>query len=110
MAPRDMIIVALVVLVLTRINWASMNSFHMLILFLAFLMLMLRWANLRKEAARQQSMERYKDEFKTETVNKSIFQWEDAPAQSPEKTVSSADVNVDETPLPAEESSEKTEE
>ena len=103
LAPRDMIIVALAILVLTRINWAQMNSFHVLILFLLFLMLMLRWANMRKEAVRKQAMERYREEFEPEPVNKSMFQWADAPAESPAEKVSAADMTVDNETAPAEE-------
>ena len=70
MAPRDMFIVAVVVLVLTRINWTQMNSFHVLILALTFLMLMLRWGNMRKEATRKQAMDRYKREYEEEQAAK----------------------------------------
>ncbi|MBQ2879071.1 MAG: hypothetical protein IJE27_00085 [Anaerotignum sp.] len=70
MAPRDMFIIAVVVLVLTRINWTQMNSFNILIIALMFLMLMLRWANMRKEATRQQTMERYKKEYEDEQAAK----------------------------------------
>ena len=76
-------IVALAILVITRIDFGNLNSFHMLILFLLFLMLMLRWGNMRKEAVRKQAMERYREQFETETpVSRSAFQWEDAPAES----------------------------
>lgn len=94
MAPRDMIIIALAVLVLTRIDWTQMNSFHVLILFLLFLMLMLRWGNMRKEAVRKQAMERYKDQFEANAANKSEFQWADAPAE---------DMTADGEAVPAEE-------
>jgi len=74
MAPRDMIIVALAVLVMTRINWGNMNSFHVLILFLLFLALMLRWGNMRKEAVRKQAMERYKAQFEAEAAKAAAAQ------------------------------------
>ena len=97
LAPRDMIIVALIVLVMTRINWMQLNSFHVLILFMLFLMLMLRWGNMRKEAVRKQAMERYKDEFETERKNtqQSVFYWADEPAESPAEKVSADDMTVD---------------
>ena len=65
LAPRDMLIVALVILAITRLDFGNLNSFHVLILFLIFLLLMLRWANMRKEAVRKQAMERYKDQYDT---------------------------------------------
>ena len=74
LAPRDMIIVALIVLVMTRINWMQLNSFHVLILFMLFLMLMLRWGNMRKEAVRKQAMERYKEQFEAEAAKKAAEQ------------------------------------
>ena len=70
LAPRDMFILAVVVLVLTRINWTQMNSFNILILALMFLMLMLRWANMRKEAVRKTAMDRYKTEYENEQAAK----------------------------------------
>ena len=104
LAPRDMIIVALAVLVLTRINWTNMNSFHVLILFLLFLMLMLRWANMRKEALRKQAMERYKEQFEAEAVTtRPAFQWEDAPAESSAEKAPAADMADDSDAAPAEE-------
>lgn len=96
MAPRDMTIIALAVLVLTRINWTQMNSFHVLILFLLFLMLMLRWGNMRKEAVRKQAMERYKDQFEANAANKSEFQWADAPAE--DMTADGEAVPAEDTP------------
>ena len=57
MAIRDMILIALAVLVMVRVDWANMNSFHYLILFMLVLCFMLRWSNMRKDAARQQKME-----------------------------------------------------
>ena len=70
LAPRDMMIVAIAILVITRIDFMNLNSFHILILFLLFLMLMLRWGNMRKEAVRRQAMERYRNEFETEQAKK----------------------------------------
>ena len=54
MAPRDMLLIALAVLVLVRVDWRHMNSFHYLILFLLVLCFMLRWSNMRKDARRQE--------------------------------------------------------
>lgn len=58
--PRiDLIIIALGVLVIFRVEWGNMNSFHYLILFLFVLCLMLRWANMRKA----EEMRRKKAEY-----------------------------------------------
>ena len=106
-------IIAVAILVITRIDFANINSFHMLILFLLFLMLMLRWANMRKEAVRKQAMERYKDQYEDEertAVRKPAFQWEDAPAESPAEKVSAEDMTIDSEPVPTEEISEEAEE
>lgn len=105
LAPRDMLIVALVILAITRLDFSNLNSFHVLLLFLVFLLLMLRWGNMRKEAVRKQAMERYKDEYETEVVSKTGFQWADAPAESPAEKVSAADMTVDNETVPAEEDS-----
>ncbi|MGN1231175.1 MAG: hypothetical protein ACI4TP_04675 [Anaerotignum sp.] len=56
--PKDLLLIALAVLVIFRVDWGNMNSFHYLILFLLFLCFMLRWANMRKEAQRKEMMER----------------------------------------------------
>ena len=93
MAPRDMLLIALAVLVMTRIDWAHMNSFHYLILFLLFLCFMLRWTNMRKEANRKQAMERYKAEMEAEAAKKAA----DAPAEE----VPAEDVTVDGEAVPA---------
>lgn len=109
LAPRDMLIVALAILVITRIDWSNLNSFHFLILFLMFLMLMLRWGNMRKEAVRKNAMERYKEQFETDVANKSAFQWADSPAE----TAAAEDVVVESEAVAAEETpaaEEKTEE
>ena len=85
MAPRDMMIVALIVLGITRLDFGNLNSFHVLLLFLMGLMLMLRWGNMRKEAVRKQSMQRYKDQYDTGfTPDPSAGPqpvWADAPAE-----------------------------
>lgn len=57
---KDLLLIGLTVLVIFRVDWGNMNSFHYLILFLLFLCFMLRWANMRKEAQRKEMMERYK--------------------------------------------------
>ena len=108
LAPRDMLIVALIVLVMTRVNWANMNSFHVLILFMLFLMLMLRWGNMRKEAVRKQAMERYKEQFEAEAAKKAAEQA--APVAAEDITVDGEAVPAEEPSAPAEESvEEKTE-
>ena len=95
LSPRDMLIVALVILAITRLDFGNMNSFHVLLLFLVFLLLMLRWGNMRREAVRKQAMERYKDQFETEPTNQSAFHWADEPAESPAEEGSAADMTVD---------------
>lgn len=58
--PRiDLIIIALGILIIFRIDWGNMNSFHYLILFMFVLCLMLRWANMRKV----EEMKRKKAEY-----------------------------------------------
>ena len=108
LAPRDMIIVALIILVMTRVNWANMNSFHVLILFMLFLMLMLRWGNMRKEAVRKQAMERYKEQFEAEAAKKAAEQA--APVAAEDITVDGEAVPAEEPAAPAEDAvEEKTE-
>ena len=110
LAPRDMIIVALIVLVMTRVNWANMNSFHVLILFMLFLMLMLRWGNMRKEAVRKQAMERYKEQFEAEAAKKAAEQAAAEPAAAEDITVDGEAVPAEEPSAPAEDAvEEKTE-
>lgn len=96
-----MLIVALVILAITRLDFGNLNSFHVLLLFLVFLLLMLRWGNMRREAVRKQAMERYKEEYEPEPANKSIFRWEDAPAETPVEKAA-ADLAVDSEPVPIE--------
>ena len=107
LSPRDLVILALIFFAFTRIDFSTMNSFHVLILFLLFLLLMLRWANMRKAAVRKQAMERYRDQYEDEPVNKSMFRWADEPAESPAEEVSAADMTVDGEAVP-EETEEKT--
>ncbi len=80
MAPRDMILIALAVLVMMRVDWGNMNSFHYLILFMLFLCFMLRWSNMRKDAIRKQNMERYKDLYEAEAAKKAAAQSTAHPA------------------------------
>ena len=54
----DLILIALAVLVMFRVDWGNMNSFHYLILFLLVLCFMLRWSNMRKAAQRKEALER----------------------------------------------------
>ena len=53
-----MLLIALAVLVLVRVDWRHMNSFHYLILFLLVLCFMLRWSNMRKDARRQELLKK----------------------------------------------------
>ena len=89
MAIRDLILIALAVLVMTRVDWANMNSFHYLILFMLVLCFMLRWSNMRKEAMRKQKME--EAQAKAQTEQDAAAQTENAPAML-------TDANADEKP------------
>lgn len=114
LAPRDMMILALVILGITRLDFANMNSFHVLLLFLMVLLLMLRWGNMRKEAVRKQAMNRYKNEYETDSASQAGPRpvWADAPAEP----VAAEEIAAEETALVAEKSEtsadteEKTEE
>lgn len=66
--PRDLILIALAVLVMFRVDWSNMNSFHYLILFMLVLCFMLRWSNMRKEAIKKQDMERYRAQYEAEAA------------------------------------------
>ena len=55
----DMLIPALGILVLWRVDWGNMNSFHYLIIFMFFLCLMLRWGNLRKAEEAKRKRKEY---------------------------------------------------
>ena len=106
LAPRDMMIVAIAILVITRIDFMNLNSFHILILFLLFLMLMLRWGNMRKEAVRRQAMERYRNEFETEQAKKYADQ---VAAEAEAKAAATEEEPAAETPVEVT-TEEKTEE
>lgn len=95
MAPRDMLLIALAVLVLVRIDWRHMNSFHYLILFLLILCFMLRWSNMRKDARRQELL-RKKAEYEA------MQQQKDAAADAPAEEIPTEDMTVDGAPVPAE--------
>ena len=97
LSSRDLLIVALGIYVLTRIDWRHLNSFHALILFLLALMLMLRWANMRKNAVQKQSMNRYREQYEAEA--KAL------PTETPAEEVSPADMTVDGEKIPTEEDS-----
>ena len=109
MAPRDMLLIALAVLVLVRVDWRHMNSFHYLILFLLVLCFMLRWSNMRKDARRQELLKK-KAEY--EATQQSA---EDTPAEAvsaedtPAEAVSAEDMTVDGAPVPAEAPAETAE-
>ena len=87
-----MLLIALAVLVLVRVDWRHMNSFHYLILFLLVLCFMLRWSNMRKDARRQELL-------------KKKAEYEDTPAEA----VSAEDMTVDGAPVPAEAPAETAE-
>lgn len=100
--PRDLILIALAVLVMTRIDWANMNSFHYLILFLLVLCFMLRWSNMRKDADRKQKMEEYRAAMEAKQAAEQAVQ---APAEEAAEPVSAADMTVDGEALPTEDTS-----
>ena len=104
MALRDLILIALAILVMTRIDWANMNSFHYLILFLLVLCFMLRWSNMRKDAMRKQKMEEYRAAMEAKQAAENAAQdaaaSEDTEAAEP---ISAADMTVDGVPVPTEE-------
>ena len=99
-------IIAVVILVITRIDFMNLNSFHVLILALLFLMLMLRWGNMRKEAVRRQAMERYRNEFETEQAKKYADQ---VAAEAEAKAAATEEEPAAETPV-EDTTEEKTEE
>ena len=101
MAPRDMLLIALAVLVLVRIDWRHMNSFHYLILFLLVLCFMLRWSNMRKDARRQELLKK-KAEYEA-------MQQEHAAEDTPAEEIPTEDMTVDGEPVPAEKPAEPTE-
>ena len=94
-------LIALAVLVMTRIDWGNMNSFHYLILFMLFLCFMLRWSNMRKEEIRKQNMERYKEQYAAEAAKK-------AAAEASAADAPAAEISANTEEVPAAE--EKTEE
>lgn len=107
-----MILIALAVLVMTRVDWAHMNSFHYLILFLLFLCFMLRWSNMRKDAIRKQDMERYKAQFEAEAAKQRAAHLTDGAAetsadQTPAEEIPAEDVTVDGEAVPPQEESEE---
>lgn len=96
MAPRDMLLIALAVLVIVRVDWRHMNSFHYLILFLLVLCFMLRWSNMRKDARRQELLKK-KAEYEA------MQQQQQAAENTPAEEVPAEDMTVDGEPVPAEE-------
>lgn len=107
MAPKDLILIALAILVMFRVDWSNMNSFHYLILFLLFLCFMLRWSNMRKEAQRQELL-RKKAEYEAAMAAKEAAQ---EPAQLTGETVevvSTEEASVDGEPVPTEEPTPET--
>lgn len=96
MAPRDMLLIALAVLVIVRVDWRHMNSFHYLILFLLVLCFMLRWSNMRKDARRQELLKK-KAEYEA------MQQQQQAAENTPAEEVPTEDMTVDGEPVPAEE-------
>lgn len=95
-----MLLIALAVLVLVRVDWRHMNSFHYLILFLLVLCFMLRWSNMRKDARRQELLKK-KAEYEATQQQAA----EDTPAEA----VPAEDMTVDGAPVPAETPAEAAE-
>ena len=91
-----MLLIALAVLVIVRIDWHNMNSFHYLILFLLILCFMLRWSNMRKDAKREELLKR-KAEY--EAAQQAAEQ-PDASALAEEVTLD--EITVDGEPVPNE--------
>lgn len=92
--PRDLILIALAVLVMFRVDWSNMNSFHYLILFMLVLCFMLRWSNMRKEAIKKQDMERYRAQYEAEAAK-------EAPALADNSTPDSAPIDGNATEITA---------
>lgn len=92
--PRDLILIALAVLVMFRVDWSNMNSFHYLILFMLVLCFMLRWSNMRKEAIKKQDMERYRAQYEAEAAK-------DAPALAENSAPDSAPIDGSATEITA---------
>lgn len=107
MAPRDMLLIALAILVMTRIEWTNMNSFHYLILFLLVLCFMLRWSNMRKDAQRKEAMMRRKAEMEAAQAAQAPAQLTGETADVPVESVAAEDVTVDGEALPAEPAAEE---
>lgn len=107
MAPRDMLLIALAILVMTRIEWTNMNSFHYLILFLLVLCFMLRWSNMRKDAQRKEAMMRRKAEMEAAQAAQAPAQLTGETADVPAEPVAAENVTVDGKALPAEPAAEE---
>lgn len=90
---RDLILILLAVLVLFRVDWGNMNSFHYLILFLLILCFMLRWSNMRKEAQRRELMERRRQAEEA--------QMQSQPAET--EVIAAEDITVDGEAIPPQE-------
>ena len=80
-----MLLIALAVLVLVRVDWRHMNSFHYLILFLLVLCFMLRWSNMRKDARRQELLKKKAEYEATQQSAEDAPVPAEAPAETTEK-------------------------
>lgn len=106
--PKDLLLIALAILVIFRVDWGNMNSFHYLILFLLVLCFMLRWSNMRKDAQRKEMMQRQNpNQEPARLTGETTVSAEDT---SNNNEAVSTENPVDETPTEAEPSEEKTEE
>lgn len=104
--PKDLILIALAVLVIFRVDWANMNSFHYLILFLLILCFMLRWSNMRKDAIKKQNMERYRAQYEAEAAKNAALSAQKDAASLTENPSSTEAAPLAEVAPPTEEKTE----
>lgn len=106
--PKDLLLIALAILVIFRVDWGNMNSFHYLILFLLILCFMLRWSNMRKDAQRKEMMQRQNpNQEPARLTGEAAVYAEDA---SSDNEAVPAENPAVEAPVETEPSEEKTEE
>ena len=98
MSPKDMLLIALTILVIIRTDWHNMNSYDYLLLFLLLLCFMLRWSNMRKDAQRQELIKK-KAEYEEQAAQSS--------ASAEEIPAAAMTVEGDPVPSAAEERTEK---
>ena len=106
--PRiDLIIMALGILVIWRVDWGNMNSFHYLIMFMFVLCLMLRWGNIRKaEARKQKQREIMAQKAAYEAAQKAVREAAANSTAAPAAEAPAAETSVTETPAAEEKPTE----